>query len=712
MKVFGIDIFKKTEIIILLLGIVGSFVFAFGARSEYRVENPNIEIQKISYPQSIPLSVNKNNSEEIKGMLLLSDPYLISEIPENEFLAKYEYLNSGFMDLKISIEANKPLFRKENFYHKPSLKEKTKSLIGIKTLPTWRLIKTVKEDEKTLESETNVPGFGFRTFYREQIEEGDRFIQKRRRVKQALVFLNTSDKEINLQVSFAYIINATSVSAGGTQYFISSVPKPISPNSINSIYFYSDGKIFSYHFSDLLKFDPQLWIFKKDNQNILLVKIFVSLKPNSSVEIDPAHQVDTVAASSPACCYSFQRKTWWDGSRYWVAFWSDSDNRIEFWYSTNGSSWTENTNARLSVDTNDFSILGDSSNLFIVYNYNVDIYARQATSYPGTSFSWGSSYNIFGIQSYNYYALPYINKDSSNYLWVIARHYVSNTLPPSYNVRVARSSSANNVSSWTNQSDIGKDNTNSNKYGVIVPRNNQNMYAVWIDGTTIYGRPYNPFLGWGTTVIVASNGESGLENNMSIVHDTTNWYLHLVYVDNGASPGIYYKKYTTSWQTGIRLSTSTDDVFPTITINTNNDDLYVFWRHDTTTIMYKKGVSPYGSSDWDSTATTFRDAGSGTTTECLTSNYRDNDKIFLEWKEVPQMAITGNIMWDEVSLNSAPSVGTVILNGGNDITLTENSTTTVLATTTVTDADGYSDIASVKGKLYRTGVGNNCSSND
>ena len=62
--------------------------------------------------------------------------------------------------------------------------------------------------------------------------------------------------------------------------------------------------------------------------------------------------------------------------------------------------------------------------------------------------------------------------------------------------------------------------------------------------------------------------------------------------------------------------------------------------------------------------------------------------------------------------NYAPSLGTAILNAGNDIELTENVTTTVSATATVTDTNGYNDIASVIGKIYRSGVGSDCSEDD
>ena len=54
--------------------------------------------------------------------------------------------------------------------------------------------------------------------------------------------------------------------------------------------------------------------------------------------------------------------------------------------------------------------------------------------------------------------------------------------------------------------------------------------------------------------------------------------------------------------------------------------------------------------------------------------------------------------------NQAPTVDSVSLNNGNSITLTENTTTSVSATGTVSDANGYGDISQVMGRIYRSGV--------
>lgn len=286
---FSFKKIKIIEIVIVLFFVAGLLVFAFGARSEYKLENPNIEIKKISYPQEVYLSLKENNQEELKGKVKITDPYLISDISEDEFLTKYSYLKKGFKDLKISIESDKPLFYKENFYYQPSFSEKAKSLLGMNTLPSWRLIKQLDQKNKNLETRIDVPGFSLQTTYKEEEEKTNEFIQERKKVKQSLVFKNTSDKEINLQVSFTYVISATSVNFGGERYSI--LPKPYSllRSSGDSISFSYEEEVFSYHFFDLLEFNPQLWIFRKSNQGILLVKISIPLRAKSSITVDLQH---------------------------------------------------------------------------------------------------------------------------------------------------------------------------------------------------------------------------------------------------------------------------------------------------------------------------------------------------------------------------------------------------------------------------------------
>jgi fibronectin-binding autotransporter adhesin len=65
----------------------------------------------------------------------------------------------------------------------------------------------------------------------------------------------------------------------------------------------------------------------------------------------------------------------------------------------------------------------------------------------------------------------------------------------------------------------------------------------------------------------------------------------------------------------------------------------------------------------------------------------------------------------EVTANYGPQVSSFTLNGNQPISLIEGQTTTVVATGTVTDLNGFEDLLYATSTLYRSGVGANCGSN-
>lgn len=74
-----------------------------------------------------------------------------------------------------------------------------------------------------------------------------------------------------------------------------------------------------------------------------------------------------------------------------------------------------------------------------------------------------------------------------------------------------------------------------------------------------------------------------------------------------------------------------------------------------------------------------------------------------------QVALADNASTQVVVSNSAPSVSSVQLNGAAAITLTENTTTSVAITATITDANGCTDVISsgtVTFAVYRSSVSN------
>ncbi len=713
--------FSKITIISFALAVAVSLTFVAKAQDimrspQYRMEDSYFEIQETSPSQIISLSKEEDGEEEVVSQVMIVDNYLISGIPENEFLNEYSRLQSGFQDLKISIEVDQPLFKKENFYHPLSFWEKTKSLFGFEILPEYRLIKEVRDVSGNLETDLKIPGLDFKTSYGEADEGINNVINKSQKIKQNLFFKNNSDKEINLQLTLSHSLEASKIIFGGEEYLISENPQFLSPQISNSVSFSSEGQqYFTYDFSDLLEFNPEVWVFRKGSQDLLLVKIYLSLLPHSSIIIDPSYTVGT-SASANATAYSFQRKTWWDGSRYWTSLW-DGYAELQFYYSDTGENWTQNENATFGDEdlTNDFSIIGDSENAFIVYSDGTNVYARQTwemLGYPGTDWMWDDPYEVFTPtppfgESCIY---PHMNRDSSNYIWAIIRETDAFV---GYSIKVRRSVYENDISEWEEASTLDA-SVNSNKYGVIVPQGSEEeMYAIWIDDATIEGKRYDG-LDWDEDPTWILDGVSGLENSMSVVHDTSNYYIHLTCLDMDG--WVIYLEFTDSWNDPVVLDNNNDNRYTTISINTSNNDLYAFWERTvppTNKIFYKKGVSPYGNTDWDKSATEWQ--ATTWSINWVTSNYSDNDKIYGIWTQ--ETAIEDyDIKWAEVSLappaNATPTVGTVILNGGGDITLTENTTTAVSATATVTDTDGCTDITSVEGGIYEGGTGVSCSAND
>lgn len=66
----------------------------------------------------------------------------------------------------------------------------------------------------------------------------------------------------------------------------------------------------------------------------------------------------------------------------------------------------------------------------------------------------------------------------------------------------------------------------------------------------------------------------------------------------------------------------------------------------------------------------------------------------------------------ELGLKFDPQISTVAFNEGNDISLTPGTTTTVYATTSVTDFNGYTDLTHATATIYRSGAGAACTPND
>jgi len=66
----------------------------------------------------------------------------------------------------------------------------------------------------------------------------------------------------------------------------------------------------------------------------------------------------------------------------------------------------------------------------------------------------------------------------------------------------------------------------------------------------------------------------------------------------------------------------------------------------------------------------------------------------------------------QFSMNNPPQVSSVVVNNNNNINLSENSSIGISWSATVTDTDGYTNLASATGKIYRSGIGSSCTLNN
>jgi hypothetical protein len=121
---------------------------------------------------------------------------------------------------------------------------------------------------------------------------------------------------------------------------------------------------------------------------------------------------------------------------------------------------------------------------------------------------------------------------------------------------------------------------------------------------------------------------------------------------------------------------------------------------------------------WDSTQTALTSCNEGSRCEDIIYNGTtlvDGTTYYWRIRFWDNGGLAGN--WSstqQFSMNSVPSISSLVLNGSSDITLTSNTTAPISWTSTVTDSDGYADISTVQGKIYRSGVagGSSCSVNN
>jgi hypothetical protein len=754
----------------------------------YQLENPNLKIENLP-SQDISLIKKENGKEEISGQAKIIDDYFISNISENEFLNKFSNFTPGFKNLEISIEADRPIFKKENFYYPLSFFDKIKTLFGFENLSEYRLIKEIKNNPEDIETNLNTKALELMTFYK---KSNDQEINGGERIKQTLLFKNTSGNEVNLKLNLVHSLETDKISFGGREYLISETPQLLSAQTSTLLYFYSNGKKFTYDFSDFSNYNPEVWVYKKNNQNLLLVKISLFLSSGSSINIDPTYQEEIIILNvhshpqagenwvvsfetvgnadltitpndqqtindldfiSLSCNDQERIPQILEGDVIFYPNWSCEGIgtvihfvkvarrhvlKFQFgdqtayafntpWYNTN---WLY----RAQITINHTKVANNQTNFPVLISTTSSNLSSKAAS-DGSDILFTQS---DGTTKLNHEIDQYTSSTGNLVAWVSTNiSSTTDTVLYMYYGNSLSSNQQNATSVWDSDYKIVyhmndsttltvKDSTQNGNTGYKTAANtpiqatgeigNSQQWTTTTAGITSTSSINLGTSEWtaecwyksaSTTNQVLSNNRTGSANYEAIDLQTTSskWRVR-TYTDNSAANGYTYSSNTAN---------AVDGVWRHVVVVRDNTNsrlrIYINGAEDTTIVnalvtSYSQGNNKMTlGKDPLSTVVTF----SGYMDEYrLSLTKRSLEWITTEYNNQSSTA-TFETFGSEEAQNQTPGVGTITFNGGNNITLVESATTTVTATATVSDGNGYTDIASVTGKIYRSGVTSDCS---
>jgi hypothetical protein len=309
--------------------------------------------------------------------------------------------------------------------------------------------------------------------------------------------------------------------------------------------------------------------------------------------------------------------------------------------------------AALSYSTNDFSVwwkqIGTTEYIWLAVTTNNDIVVRRG-ELSTTGITWHGTEQVAlnGSGASDTYSYPYVSLDSSNYVWVGARYYNGTN----YVYRAADSVGTGDSNwatlTWNSATTLSANQTDANVFGNIVPRNVQDMTAVWIANTSIQACHWDDSDGaWensGGLSCTAGNrdsvdtGVNGLTKNLSAVVDGTSYDVHLIYLDDETTDQVSYKRWdsgTAAWDSSpINLDASNNDAYLTLSFDSTTRDIYALYIDTSLSdIFYRQCDFSAATSECSASGDWLTEVAwktSGTNTY-VTSNYASASRIFAEW---------------------------------------------------------------------------------
>jgi hypothetical protein len=326
--------------------------------------------------------------------------------------------------------------------------------------------------------------------------------------------------------------------------------------------------------------------------------------------------IDSSTADAAATAMSCQRKVFYDGTNYW-SFYYDGVNTVHKYSTDNGVTWTRLGTVFKTTGVNEASVWYDSGNN-IVYvvgdtataSKNVTIQKGAVT--PAThNISWAASDSVLAVSSNDLAGKnSFISRDTNGYLWILSSNF-SQTQPVRYDLTAFESTAANSITSWSYSGQmLASPSSGDNVKGSIVPSGSgSDVWAIYAYAGTVSSRKYTGTWQNPQTVIYTGGGSQANTDNSppSAVVDSRG-VVHVVYGTNRKSgqnsiPTIQYARNNsgaTTFSTPVDLDAyipaDVGDYYPTISLDSSTDNLYVFWlRSDSSltpqTLMGRKCVA-------------------------------------------------------------------------------------------------------------------------
>jgi hypothetical protein len=303
--------------------------------------------------------------------------------------------------------------------------------------------------------------------------------------------------------------------------------------------------------------------------------------------------VDT-STSSSSTMYSHQRRVFYDGTYFWA--FHDDGTTTYYTYSSTGETWMNGytqlfTTAGVKATSVWFYSFGSTKIVYVVGDdagSDKEVIVRRG-SISGSTITWGSEALVTISTKTMVSKIAFISRDTSGYIWVASSEQKSD-----YNFAAIRSTNTDSVSAWGTFTPLmAADIANTNIYGVIVPLGSGDMYALWYASGTIYGRKYTAgnTTWWTSITTINTTSTTSSSKGPSVVVDS-NYYVNLVFSDSTGR--IQYRQMTTSWGAATVVTTTTNNVYPSISLLSS--DYYVFWIDSSYQITGKK----YSSGSWSS----------------------------------------------------------------------------------------------------------------